>query len=109
MKSALPFPSRYASLLLAAAIGVTAACSSSVPPYDYKREPDPRTKEYEIGPLDMVKVVVWKNPDLSAEVAVRPDGIVTLPLIGDVRASGRSPSQIQKEITGRYGQYIRAE
>lgn len=108
MSLAPSFRSGFASLVLAAAMGVT-ACSGGAPPYDYKREPDPRSKEYEIGPLDLVKVVVWKNPELTAEVAVRPDGIITLPLIGDVRAAGRSPSQIQKEINGRYAQYVRVE
>lgn len=91
--------------MLATALG----CASSAPPYDYRKEPDPRTKEYEIGALDQVKVVVWKNPELSAEVAVRPDGIITLPLIGDVKAAGRTPSQIQKEVAKRYADYVRIE
>ena len=77
--------------------------------YDYKKEPDPRTGEYQVGPLDQLKVVVWKNQELSADVVVRPDGIVTLPLIGDVKAAGRTPSQIQKEISMRYANFIRIE
>lgn len=85
-----------------------AGCGSTIP-YDYKREPDPRTKEYEIGPLDQLKVVVWKNAELSAEVTVRPDGIITLPLIGDVKAAGRTPSQIQLEVAKRYSTYVRIE
>lgn len=93
------------TLALAVALG---ACSS-VPPYDYRKEPDPRAKEYEIGPLDQLKVVVWKNQELSAEVTVRPDGVVTLPLIGDVKAAGRPPSQIQKEISKRYAEYVRLD
>lgn len=92
------------SLLLVTSLG----CSSAVS-YDYKKEPDPRASEYQVGPLDQLKVVVWKNPELSADVVVRPDGVVTLPLIGDVKASGRTPTQIQKEITQRYANYIRVE
>lgn len=87
---------------------LSGACGSTIP-YDYKREPDPRTKEYEIGPLDQLKVVVWKNAELSAEVTVRPDGIITLPLIGDVKAAGRTPSQIQLEVAKRYSTYVRIE
>jgi polysaccharide biosynthesis/export protein len=79
------------------------------PAYDYRKEPDPRTKEFEIGPLDQLKVVVWKNQELSAEVVVRPDGVVTLPLIGDVKAAGRTPSDIQKEISKRYANYVRID
>ncbi len=82
---------------------------ASTPAYDYRKEPDPRAKEYEVGPLDQLKVVVWKNAELSAEVVVRPDGVITLPLIGDVRASGRTPTQIQKEISQRYANFIRVE
>jgi len=91
--------------LVLASVGCGAATSS----YDYKKEPDPRTSEYQVGPLDQLKVVVWKNQELSADVVVRPDGVVTLPLIGDVKASGRTPSQIQKEISQRYANFIRVE
>ena len=92
------------SLLIVASFGCGGAAT-----YDYKKEPDPRTGEYQVGPLDQLKVVVWKNQELSADVVVRPDGIVTLPLIGDVKAAGRTPSQIQKEISMRYANFIRIE
>lgn len=102
-------PPRALFVVLLAILGaISAACGSTVA-YDYRKEPDPRTKEYEIGPLDQLKVVVWKNNELSAEVTVRPDGIVTLPLIGDVRAAGRTPSQIQRDIAKRYSEYVRIE
>lgn len=77
--------------------------------YDYSKEPDPRQREYAIGPLDQLSIVVWKNRDLSADVTVRPDGIITLPLIGDVQAKGRSPSELKAELTRRYGEFVRAE
>jgi polysaccharide export outer membrane protein len=97
------------SALLVSLVLVTSLGCSSATSYDYKKEPDPRASEYQVGPLDQLKVVVWKNPELSADVVVRPDGVVTLPLIGDVKASGRTPTQIQKEITQRYANYIRVE
>jgi polysaccharide export outer membrane protein len=84
------------------------ACGSAAT-YDYKKEPDPRNSEFQVGALDQLSVVVWKNKELSADVVVRPDGIVTLPLIGDVKAAGRTPSQIQKEISKRYADFIRVE
>jgi polysaccharide export outer membrane protein len=86
------------------------ACSSSVPPYDYKVEPDPRHQEFVIGPLDQLSVRVWKNPDLSAEtVTVRPDGVITLPLIGNVRAGGRTPTELQNDIAKRLSDYVRSD
>ncbi|MBX3231185.1 MAG: polysaccharide biosynthesis/export family protein [Labilithrix sp.] len=100
---------RLRSLLLALAVFSSVACGATVPPYDYAKEPDPRKSEYEIGALDQIRVTVWKNPDLSAETTVRPDGIITLPLIGDVKAAGRTPTALQKEITKRYGEFVRLE
>jgi polysaccharide biosynthesis/export protein len=56
---------------------------------------------YRIGPGDQLKVVVWKHDELSTQVAVRPDGAVSLPLIGDVPATGRSASEIAGDVQGR--------
>lgn len=94
--------------LAVGALLLVAGCSS-VPYYDYKVEPDPRTKEFVVGPLDQLSVVAWKNRELSADVTVRPDGIITLPLIGDVKAAGRTPSELQKEIAKRYSDFVRDE
>lgn len=96
-------------LALVACALMCVACGSSLPPYDYKLEPDPRRSEFQVGPLDQLSVAVWKNRDLSADVVVRPDGIVTLPLIGDVKAAGRTPSDLQKEIKHRLSEFIRDE
>jgi polysaccharide export outer membrane protein len=68
--------------------------------------PDPPlSQEYRIGPEDMLDVVVWKNPDLSKPVAVRPDGMITLPLIGELRAAGLTPTQVRSEIKTRLEKY----
>jgi polysaccharide export outer membrane protein len=77
--------------------------------YDYKKEPDPRAQEFQVGPLDQLQVVVWKNRELSADVTVRPDGVVTLPLIGDIKAAGRTPSELQKEVVKRLSVYLKEE
>lgn len=101
---------RHAVLaVVVAAIAAASTGCRSLPNYDYKTEPDPRGQEFRVGPLDVLQVVVWKNKDLSADVIVRPDGIVTLPLIGDIAAAGRTPSDIQKEITKRYADYVKTE
>jgi len=88
---------------------LVAGCGASAPAYNYKVEPDPRGTEFTIGPLDQLSVKVWKNLELSAEVTVRPDGVITLPLIGDVKAGGRTPTEVQKEIAKRLSDFVRDE
>jgi len=58
----------------------------------------PQPVEYIIGADDVLAVNVWKEPEISRSVPVRPDGNISLPLIGDLRASGRTPSQLQDDI-----------
>lgn len=69
--------------------------------------PHTMAKEYRIGVDDMVKVSVWKNPDLSVEVPVRPDGKITVPLIGDVAVGGKVPSEVAVLIKKRLSDYVR--
>jgi polysaccharide export outer membrane protein len=96
-------------LLDAAAAGVTTGCATPRPLFDYAAEPDPRQGGFLLGPSDVLKVNVWHNPDLSVEAIVRPDGTITMPLIGDVRASGRTPAEVRDEITNRLKTYVKDE
>lgn len=64
------------------------------------------TPEYIIGPEDVLEITVWKNADLSKTVQVRPDGKLSLPLIGDVSAVGRSAGQLTQEIADRLKSYM---
>ncbi len=63
--------------------------------------------EYLLGVTDVVRVSVWRNEDLSIEVPVRPDGKISVPLVGDVQASGRTPQALADDIENSLGQYIR--
>src|SRR5262245_55568936 len=65
-------------------------------------------EDYVIGVEDVLFVSVWKNPDLSREVPVRPDGKITLPLIDDISAVGLTPSQLKDVLTERWKSYITA-
>lgn len=65
------------------------------------------TPDYIIGPGDSVNVFVWGNPDLSATVPVRPDGKITTPLVEDVQASGKTPTELAREMEKRLGTYIK--
>jgi polysaccharide export outer membrane protein len=85
---------------------VSACGSGSRYPY-YAREYDPRSNPYVIGVGDALHVGVWQERDLSVDVNVRPDGTVTLPLIGEVRAAGRTTVQLRDEIHKRLLQYVK--
>src|SRR5262245_12820854 len=96
------------SLLLACG-SLLVACGAPAVHYDYAREPDPRRSEYVIGVADHLDIKVWKNPDLSTGAIVRPDGTITLPLVGDLRAAGKTPSQLKGDIAKALTAYIRDE
>lgn len=62
--------------------------------------------EYIIGPEDSLHVSVWKEPDLTATLPVRPDGKISLPLLNDVQAAGLTPLQLAASLTERLKKYI---
>lgn len=67
------------------------------------------SKEYLIGPEDVLDVTVWKNcPDLCRTVPVRPDGKVSLPLVNDVQASGLTPMDLRRQLTEQLAEFIPA-
>lgn len=65
------------------------------------------SEEYVIGPLDQLQVFVWRNPELSAEVQVRPDGRITTPLIADMPAAGKTPAMLADDMKYALGEYIK--
>lgn len=67
--------------------------------------PGPPEEGFVLGPEDEVEVVVWKNPDLSRQAVIRPDGRISLPLIGDVLASGFTADQLASDIAERFKAY----
>ena len=62
--------------------------------------------EFRLGPDDVVEVFVYKEPELSVTVVVRPDGKISLPLIGELYVNGKTAVEMQKEITQKLTQYI---
>jgi polysaccharide export outer membrane protein len=65
------------------------------------------SQDYLIGSEDTVEVQVWKNPDLSKTVTVRPDGKISLPLIGDMQAAGQSATQLTEAVTEKLKAYYK--
>ncbi len=86
-------------------------CSSTPPAENAGLKPDAAKRllieQYHIGVDDRIQVNVWKHPDLSITVPVRPDGMISVPLIGEVLAGGRTPVDVADEIKSRLGKYIK--
>ena len=92
-----------ACLLMLAAC-TTMPASNEAPPVTANPE---AVTNYHIGVDDQLQVTVWQNPDLSVSVPVRPDGKITVPLIGDVVAGGRTPTEVSGEIQDKLKAYVR--
>jgi polysaccharide export outer membrane protein len=63
--------------------------------------------EYHIGPGDTLNIVVWNHADLSLTIPVRPDGFISTPLVENVQAAGKTPSQLAQDIQTRLSEYVR--
>jgi polysaccharide export outer membrane protein len=70
--------------------------------------PKPATVDpnYKIGPGDQLYINVWKEPDLTASVPVRPDGKISMPLLNDVQAAGLTPMQLSADVTNKLNKYV---
>jgi polysaccharide export outer membrane protein len=97
------------ALLAALGLALSLSGCGSIIRYDYAHEPDPRRDEYVIGAADVLHITVWQTPDLSINATVRPDGTITMPLIGDVAAAGRTPSAVRTELTTRLKSFVKDE
>jgi polysaccharide biosynthesis/export protein len=95
--------------------GVLAGCSggggggarAELPPASFVAQREGPGEEYVIGPLDQLQVFVWRNPELSAKVQVRPDGRITTPLISDMPAVGKTPAMLADDLKIALGEYIK--
>jgi polysaccharide export outer membrane protein len=92
--------------LLAAAVLSTAGCGPPELPPAPPASSLP-SAEYRIGPGDSLNIFVWRNPELTVTVPVRPDGRVSIPLVEDVVAIGKTPTSLAREYEQRLGKYIR--
>jgi polysaccharide export outer membrane protein len=65
------------------------------------------TESFVLGPEDIIKIQVWGEDDLTTEMPVRPDGFISFPLIGEVKAQGKTPGQLKNVIVKRLGGYLK--
>ena len=104
MKALAPWKPFWIAALLAAVVSSASAASAQVV---VRSEEDP-PNAYAIGIGDVVEISVWKNPELSVTVPVRPDGRVSVPLLGDIQASGMTPRALTEDLTQRFKEFVTA-
>ncbi len=110
--AALPRPARGGAAPRLAMIALAALAAFVVGGCATKYPPAPQNAgvgeyNYRIGPLDTVNIIVWRNPELSLTVPVRPDGKITTPLVDDLQAIGKTPTELERDIEKALTKYIR--
>lgn len=91
--------------LASAAVLFAAGCATNYPLAPAKAT-TANQKDYVIGPGDALNIQVWRNPEVSATVPVRPDGKVSTPLVEDIPATGKTPTELARDIETRLAKYI---
>lgn len=94
-------------IALLATFVVALAGSSWAEDVVVRTEDDP-TNAYAIGIGDVLEISVWKNPELAVTTPVRPDGRISVPLLGDIQASGMTPLALRQTLTDRFKEYVTA-
>ncbi len=97
---------RWRGVLALAAILILAGCAQKAPPLAAAPTAPKVSLEYRIGPGDSLSIFVWRNPEVSTSVTVRPDGRISVPLIDDLKAAGTTPSELSRAIERELSVYI---
>jgi polysaccharide export outer membrane protein len=101
-------PSAFTLLALVAALGACAEAPRATPATTtFAQATEAAAPTYVIGPGDGLGIFVYRQPDLSADVPVRPDGRISLPLVPDIVAAGRTPTELASDIERRLTEYVR--
>jgi polysaccharide export outer membrane protein len=87
--------------------GCVSGGGRQLPPAAFVAAQEQPGEEYIIGPLDQLNIFVWRNPELSAKVQVRPDGRITTPLVSDMPAVGKTPAMLADDMKIALSEYIK--
>lgn len=87
-------------------VTMIAACATPVPTEVPAGDEPVAQQDYLIGPGDSVNITVWRNPEVSTVVPVRPDGKITTPLVEDLQASGKTPTELARDIEKALAKFI---
>ena len=99
---------RLAAVALATALAAGCATGGAAGVAPACPEPDLKSPDYIIGAGDTLQIFVWRNPELSSTVPVRPDGKISIPLVEDMPAIGKTPSQLARDLEGEFSEYLRS-
>jgi polysaccharide export outer membrane protein len=91
---------------LAIAQNVASSPSAGSPTFDTANPANAAPSSYVIGAEDVLHIAVWKEPDLTATLPVRPDGMISLPLLNDVQAAGQTPMQLAAALTEKLRKFV---
>jgi polysaccharide export outer membrane protein len=99
---------RFRQLTVVTAIAIFVASASAAPQAVPQKNVTMAfgDSEFRLGPDDLIRVFVWKEPELSSDPVVRPDGIISLPLIGELSASGKTCLELESEIGKKLSEYV---
>lgn len=86
---------------------LSGCATTEYPPLEGGPAPAQVTPDYVIGAGDTIDIFVWRNPELSSGVTVRPDGKITTPLVEDVPASGKTPTQLARDMEKELSVYVK--
>jgi polysaccharide export outer membrane protein len=89
-------------------ISCTSSAPLELPPTPSQAQAKAVDNDYIIGPGDTLQVFVWRNPELTVTVPVRPDGKISTPLVENMVAVGKTPPQLARDLEGVLGEYVRS-
>jgi len=95
------------ALTLLGSMAIVSACSTAADAPTQISQGAIVTNDYVIGPGDQLQIFVWRSPELSTMVRVRPDGRISVPLIDDLEVSGKTPSAVGREIEQRLSTFVK--
>jgi polysaccharide export outer membrane protein len=96
----------HKSTVVAAMFALIAGCASN-PEIDYSEFDAMPASEYRIGPGDNLEIFVWRNPEISTSVPVRPDGKISTPLVEDMLAVGKTPTELSRDMEVVLSEFIK--
>src|SRR5262245_11993597 len=95
---------RIATLVALLTAAACLALAEEPPP----TETAPTESQYVIGPGDQLNIFVWNHPELSVQIPVRPDGQISMPLVENIMAAGKTPSQLARDLEQKLADYVRS-
>jgi polysaccharide biosynthesis/export protein len=94
-------------IIFSTSVMLTACSMEKHPPAPLKVSENIQDTEYRLGPLEQIQIFVWRSPELSTNVSIRPDGKISIPLIEDLQAAGKTPTELAREIEKILSSYVK--